>query len=208
MKLVVLLLLLGCSKRTEQFSEVVEISPEAIFRDVVLEQSRIRTAADLVPGAPPRALVIAHSFELPHGGDRTTMYVVGLAPGEPGQLPVPLQLEGIRFSITKSRESGLRSERLFARDDLITAVRRALADEGKAFAAAEAALIAARVELPRATWKAALEHATYDARLPASSVAGEPSWSFLFEPWDDRRGWNQVVLDAKLGVTLVNGKRP
>lgn len=207
MKLLVLTLVACSSKQPE---ELVVKSPEEIFQDLIIESLRARTAADLVPGAPSRSLVIAHSFELPHGGDRTTVFVIGLAPGEPGELPVPTQLEHMRFSITKSREAGLRAERMFTREDLVTAAQRALADEGKAFAAAEAALVAAHVERPllHATWKSALKRSTYDARLPARTAAGEPSWNFIFEPWDDKRGWNQVVLDARLGVTLVNGKRP
>lgn len=191
--------LVACSSKAPE--EVVARSPEEVFQDLVVEALRARTAADLVPRAPARPLVIAQSFALPYGD--TTMYVVGLAPGEPGALPVPTQLEQMRFSI-----AGARAERLFTREELATAAQRALADEGKAFAAAEAALIAAHVERPRATWKAALKTATYDARLPSRGAVGEPSWNFSFEPWDDKRGWNQVVLDAKLGVSLVNGKRP
>lgn len=197
--------LVACSSKAPE-EEVTKTpdaiqTPEEVFQDLVVESLHARTAADLVPGAPARALVIAESLRLPYGD--TTVYVVGLAPGEPGTLPVPTRIEHMRFSITSAR-----AERAFAREDLVTATQRALADEGKAFAAAEAALIAAHVDRPRATWKAALRSATYDARLSARDAAGSPSWSFVFEPWDDKRGWNQVVLDANLGVTLVNGKRP
>lgn len=204
MKLLVIALV-ACSSKDpeEEVTKTPEVTrtPEEVFQDLVVESLHARTAAELVPGAPARALVIASSFRLPYGD--TTVHVVGLAPGEPGTLPVPTQLELLRFSI-----SGARTQRAFTREDLVTATQRALADEGKALAAAEAALIAAHVERPRATWKAALRSATYDARLPARDVVGSPAWIFVFEPWDDKRGWNQVVLDANLGVTLVNGKRP
>jgi 16S rRNA (adenine1518-N6/adenine1519-N6)-dimethyltransferase len=52
----------------------------------------------------------------------------------------------------------------------------------------------------------ALRSVTYDARLPRMSLAGDPSWSFIFEPWDEQRGgWHQVLLSAGLSVELVDG---
>lgn len=41
------------------------------------------TAKDLLPGAPPRPLVVAAQFPLPYSEGRTILAVVGLAPGEP-----------------------------------------------------------------------------------------------------------------------------
>jgi hypothetical protein len=168
------------------------------------------TAKDLLPGAPPRPLAVAAQFPLPYSEGRTILAVVGLAPGEPARLLVPTQLEALRYTLAITADGQVAVVARPARADLAAAASRALADEARAITAAEAALDHARLPLPagKASWRQALRSATYDARLPAGQFVGEPTWSFLFDPWTEAHGFHQVVLDARLAVTLVNGRAP
>lgn len=169
------------------------------------------TADALVPGAPARRLVAAGSFALPYSDGRARIVLVGLAPGAPGNLRVPTQMESLRFTVGVEDGGDLRVAERPARADLATAVARVVADEARAMAAAEAAFAAARVPLPpgHASWRDALRSITYDARLPRERFAGEPGWHLIFEDWNEGRGgWNGVLLDGGLGVVSVNGRRP
>ena len=170
-----------------------------------------RTAADLVHGVAPRALVDAGSFTLPHSDGRARIVVLGLAPGPPGNLPVPTQMEALRFLVGEGAGGELSVGERPARADLVTAVERVLADESKAIAAAEAAMTASGAALPpgRASWRDALRSATYDARLPRDRYHGEPGWHFIFEPWDEAHGgWHGVLLGPGLAVQSVDGRKP
>jgi hypothetical protein len=169
------------------------------------------TAADLVQGAPARPLVAADSFSPDHGDGRGRIVVVGLAPGEPGNLPIATELEYLRFTVRLDDGGTTVVGERPSRDDLVTAVRSVLADEGRAIEAAAAALTARKAALPagRDSWRAALRGATYDARLPRERFYGEPGWQFVFDPWDESRGgYHGVLLDAKLNVTSVDGRSP
>jgi hypothetical protein len=168
------------------------------------------TATDLVAGAPPRALVVAGTFTPPHGDGHGHIVLLGLAPGSPGQLPVPTEMEYMRYSVRVEAGKVTIFERP-ARADLVTAVERVLAQEGKAMEVADEALTAAKVALPAgaSSWKEALQSATYDARLPRERFAGEPGWQFIFAPRDESQGgWKSVLLGADLRVTNVNGRAP
>jgi len=165
------------------------------------------TASDLIPAAPARPLVVAQWFALPYSKGKSLQVVIGLSPGAPGQLPVPTELEYLRFAIALAADGVFLVTERPSRADLVTAATRALADEAQAITAAEAALVRAKVTLPASSssWKAALRRATYDSRLPAGRQFGEPTWNFIFDPWTDR-GFNSVLLDQRLGVIMVNGK--
>jgi hypothetical protein len=169
------------------------------------------SAAALVGGAPDRALAGAGSFTLPYSDGRARVVVVGLAPGPPGHLTVPTQLEPLRFVVREGADETLTVAEGPARRDLVEAVGRVLADEAKALDAAVAAMAAAGAVLPpgRASWKEALRSVTYDARLPPDRFHGEPGWHFVFEPWDESHGgWHGVLLGAGLDVKSVDGRKP
>jgi hypothetical protein len=169
------------------------------------------TATELIEGAPARTLVAASSFTLHPGDGRGWVVVIGLAPGPPGNLARPTEMEYLRFLMRLEDDGVTTVTGRPAREDLITAVRVVLADEARAMDAAAAALTAAKVALPagKSSWREALQRVTYDSRLPRERFVGDPNWSFVFEPWDEARGgWNMVLLDAGLGVEMVNGRRP
>lgn len=132
------------------------------------------TAKDLLPGAPPRPLVAAAQFPLPYSEGRTILAVVGLAPGEPARLLVPTQLEALRYTLAITADGQVAVVARPARADLAAAASRALADEARAIAAAEAALDRARLPLPagKASWRqATLRHRC----SPAGQFVGEPT---------------------------------
>lgn len=168
------------------------------------------TATELIEGAPARPLIVVGSFALEHGDGRGRIVLLGLASGPPGDLGVPTEIEYLRYTV-RVEDDGIKIFERPRRDDLVTGVTRVLADEAKAMDAAAAALTAENVELPagRANWRAALRSVTYDARLPRARFAGEPMWSFVFEPWrESQGGWNFVLLDAGLSVRTINGRHP
>jgi len=169
------------------------------------------TTADLLPGALSRPLVAAGTLTLPYSEGRDRIVVVGLAPGPPGNLVVATQMESLRFLLRVERDGSLLVTGRPARADLVTAAARVLADEGHALVGARSALEAAGVPLPPgfSSWGGALRSITYDSRLPREQFVGDPSWSLIFEDWNEARGgWNMVLLDAGLGVTMVNGGAP
>jgi len=169
------------------------------------------TASDLLDGAPARKLVAAATFSLPYSDGKAVVVVVGLAPGAPGNLGVPTQMESLRYVVGIQDDGSLKVTEAPARADLELAVSRVLADEGKAIDAAVAAFARAKVPLPagRSSWRAALKSVTYDSRLPRARFYGDPSWSLIFEDWNDARGgWNMVLLDGALKVQTVNGRSP
>jgi hypothetical protein len=175
-----------------------------------LAAAHAATATDLVPGAPPRALVVAQRFSPPRSNS-ALIVVIGLAPGAPGHLLVPTAMEYLRYTITIGGDGSATITTRPDRADLVRAVTTVLNDEARAFDAAEAALVRARVTLPpgMTAWREAIRDVTYDSRLPAAQFGVvAPSWSFIFEPRSDTHGYNQVLLNDRLGVQMINGRAP
>ncbi len=169
------------------------------------------TTTDLLPGAVSRRLVAAGTLTLPYSEGRGRIVVVGLAPGPPGALAVPTQMESLRFLLRVEEDGSLLVTGRPARTDLVAAAEHVLVSEGGVLGAAQSAFDSAGVPLPPgfASWGAALRSVTYDSRLPRAQFVGDPSWSLLFEDWNEARGgWNMVLLDGELGVTMVNGRAP
>jgi hypothetical protein len=188
-----------------------EAGPIATLVERELASIDSATASDLVAGAPARKLVAAASFTLPYSDGKAVVVVVGLAPGLPGNLPVPTQIESLRYLVGIQDDGSLKVTEAPARADLETAVARVLADEAKALDAAAGAFAAAGAPLPSGwtSWRAALKSVTYDSRLPRARFYGDPSWSLIFEDWNEKRGgWNMVLLDASLKAQTVNGRSP
>ena len=197
--------------RPQGAAATAEAGPIAALVERELAQIDAATANDLVDGAPARKLVAAASFSLPYSDGKAVVVVIGLAPGAPGNLPVPTQMESLRYLIGIQEDGSLKVAEAPDRADLEVAVGRVLVDEGKAMDAAAAAFAATKAPLPpgRTSWTAALKSITYDSRLPRAKFYGDPSWSLIFEDWNEARGgWNMVLLDAGLGVTMVNGRVP
>jgi hypothetical protein len=197
--------------RPQGAAATAEAGPIAALVERELAQIDAATATDLVDGAPARKLVAAASFSLPYSDGKAVVVVIGLAPGAPGNLPVPTQMESLRYLIGIQEDGSLKVAEAPDRADLEVAVGRVLVDEGKAMDAAAAAFAAAKAPLPpgRISWTAALKSITYDSRLPRAKFYGDPSWSLIFEDWNEARGgWNMVLLDGGLGVTMVNGRAP
>ena len=185
-----------------------EAGPIAALVERELAMIDAATASDLAAGAPARKLLAAASFTLPYSDGKAVVVVVGLAPGLPGNLRVPTQMESLRYLIGIQADGSLKVTEAPVRADLEVAVARVLADEGKAI---DAAFAAAKTPLPPGwtSWRAALKSVTYDSRLPRAKFYGDPSWSLIFEDWNERRGgWNMVLLDAALKVQTVNGRSP
>jgi len=176
-----------------------------------LRRMHAATAAELVAGAPPRAFHVSGSFVLEHTSGHAIIVLLGLAPGAPASLPVDTEIEYLRYSVAVHDDGTLALMDRPSRQDLVAGVSEALQHEAAAIEAATAALERARAALPagRTSWKAALRSATYDARLPRERFAGSPGWSFIFDPWDEKRGgFHQVLLDGGLGVVMVDGRAP
>jgi hypothetical protein len=168
-------------------------------------------AAALVEGGSARPLVVVGSFSLPHSDGHALIVGLGLAPGLPGNLSVATGIDYLRYSLDVGDDGKLTVVERPARADLVAGVRQVLAKEADACEAATAAMVRAKFALPagKASWREALRSVTYDARLPRKSLAGDPSWSFIFEPWDEQHGgWHQVLLGAGLSVELVDGRAP
>lgn len=154
---------------------------------------RASTARELVPNGPARALGIGTPFALPYSAGRSWIVPVIL---EPGTLRVPTEL-GLRFSASLEPAGTISITARPLRTDLVTATALALGGESKAFAAATAALDAAHVARPTTEWAAALHAIALDPRLSAAERVGMPSWSLMFEPYDETNGgWTFVLIDA------------
>jgi hypothetical protein len=167
------------------------------------------TAADLADGGPPRLLRGGAPRPLPHSGGRTLGVPVLLERGPPSHLRVDTEL-GLTFMVRVGDDGAVAVTDRPSRADLAAAVGLALAGEQRALEAAAAALAAAGVAPPGASWAEALRTARLDPRLPADRVVGAPpTWSMIFEPWIEARGFNMVLLDAgTFAVQLVNGRPP
>ena len=171
---------------------------------------RAVTAAELVPGAPARALIAGAARALPYSGGHTLQVPILLAAGPPARLRVPTDLS-INLVMAVAPNGSISTTARPTREDLVTAVSLALGGEAQALKVASAALDAAHVALAPGTrsWADALTFAVIDARVPRAQLVGQPSWHLMFGPWDPAHGWNSVLLDANsFRVTLVNGRAP
>ena len=171
---------------------------------------RAVTAADLVSGAPARALIAGAPRALPYSQGRTLQVPILLAAGPPARLRVPTDLS-INLTMAVAPSGSISATGRPTREDLATAVSLAVAGEAQALKVASAALDAAHVALPPGTrsWADALTFAVIDARVPHAQLVGAPSWHLMFGPWDPAHGWNSVLMDANsFSVTLINGRPP
>ena len=193
-----------CSASAEPMSDLAAKIQKLVTAE--LASMGCASAHDLVPGAPARALVPGEVMTVPYSGGRSFLVVAALAPTE---LPVPTELEYLRFAVRLDTAGQLVVTARPARADLAAAVAQALGAEGNAVASAAEALTRAGLHPPpeRKSWPRALKRVTYDSRLPAVEFGSAPtSWSLIFEPRGPQ-GWNQVLLDGSgRRVTAVNGK--
>jgi hypothetical protein len=204
---------LGAGSKAAAASSTSDPDPQQVATLVAADLAALNAASStaLVPGAPSRDVVVAGSFVLEHSEGHALIVLLGLAPGEPGHLPVATEIEYLRYTLHVETGGKLSIAERPARADLVTGVTRVLADEGRALEAAVAAMARTKAALPagKASWREALRSATYDARLPRERFAGEPSWQFLFDPWDEAHGgYHGVLLSAGLGVEMVDGRAP
>jgi hypothetical protein len=169
------------------------------------------TAADLVSGAPRRALGVGAARPLEHSEGRILLANMVLAPGTATRLRVPTELS-LMVVIELAAGESVASVALPARDHLAAAVAMALKGESRALAEATQALDEAHARKPPGarTWADALRSIQLDPRLPREKLTGSPSWSLVFEPWDEAHGgWTSVSLDAETFRVLgVNGRGP
>jgi hypothetical protein len=176
-----------------------------------LAARKAATSADLVPGAPRRALGATRAGTLEHTEGRVLMALVALAPGPPGRLRVPTQLD-LRIMVERAADGSIVKVGVPPREMLATAVALALKGEQRAFDEARVALNKHGAKKPPGvrTWAEALHLIRLDPRLPREQYAGSPTWSLLFEPYDEAKGgWNSVLIDAEgFWVKSVSGRDP
>lgn len=181
-------------------------------RIVALIESRLAeaheaTARELDAKAPARRVMVGDVHPMPHSDGRALMAMLVLEPGKPGNLGVSTEL-GLHFGIALDDHGTPTITGRPTRDELVIAIRLAIAGEARAFAAATAALKDAGVKPPGRSWSAALRSASLDPRLPRNRMIGTPDWQFLFAPFGEH-GWTSVIIDAtSFTPTDVNGHSP